>query len=363
MTLRDLRRHIGQLVIAGFAGESLAADVKSLAREFDLAGVILFARNVVSPGQVRELAGECSAMASDWPLWISVDQEGGRVARLRSPFTEWPPAQTLGRCGDIGLAARFASALAAELAAVGINLDYAPVLDVLTNPSNQVIGDRALAGRAEDVARLGTAIIEALQGAGVAACGKHFPGHGDTAADSHLDLPVLEHPPDRLEAVELVPFRAAVAAGVASIMTAHVLLPALDAEWPATLSPAILDRLRSGMGFQGLVISDDLSMRAISAQYDATDAAVAAVSAGCDTLLLCQPDPDEQGRVLEALVHAVESGTLARTRVEDALTRQRRTKERFLARAGSTRPARRAWQDVVGCDAHLAVATEMSRFL
>src|SRR6476469_721707 len=217
--MKDLRRHAGQLAIAGFAGHTIPSDLRSLAREFDLGGVVLFARNVDEPEQVADISRHAREMAEELPLWVSVDQEGGRVARLKGPFTRWPAMATLGRSGDAGLAARFAGALAAELRAVGISLDYTPVLDILTNPSNPAIGDRALADRAEDVARLGRAIIESLQGAGIAACGKHFPGHGDTSLDSHHDLPLIEHPPDRIRAVEMVPFRAAVEARVAGIMT------------------------------------------------------------------------------------------------------------------------------------------------
>jgi len=198
MTRRDIRRHIGQLAIIGFDGRSAPPALGSIAREFDLAGVILFARNVESPPQVADLAAEVGRLTLELPLWVSVDQEGGRVARLRSPFTEWPAMATLGRAGDERLAARFAAALAAELRAVGITLDYTPVLDVHTNPANPVIGDRALGARASDVARLGRAIITALQDAGIAACGKHFPGHGDTSVDSHHALPIVEHPPERL---------------------------------------------------------------------------------------------------------------------------------------------------------------------
>src|SRR5437763_9051170 len=220
MSLREMRRHVGQLAIAGFAGHDIPSELKSLAREFDLGGVIFFARNVDSPEQVADLSRQSQALAAEIPLWVSVDQEGGRVARLKRPFTEWPPMITLGRAGSSQsdrLAERFARALAAELHAVGISLDYTPVLDVLTNPKNPVIGDRALAERAEDVARIGSVIIRTLQGEGIAACGKHFPGHGDTSIDSHHDLPLIEHPPDRLDAVELVPFQAAIAADVACI--------------------------------------------------------------------------------------------------------------------------------------------------
>src|SRR5690349_6558891 len=192
MSPSALRREIGQLLIAGFNGETIPVELKSLAREFGLGGTILFARNIVEPEQVAELCHEAATLSANVPAWVSVDQEGGRVARLKSPFTVWPPMATLGRAADVQLAERFARALAAELRAVGITLDYAPVLDVHTNPRNPVIGDRALAERADDAAKLGAAIVRALQAEGVAACGKHFPGHGDTSKDSHLELPLVE---------------------------------------------------------------------------------------------------------------------------------------------------------------------------
>src|SRR5256885_16997946 len=236
MSSGSLRRQIGRLLIAGFGGHQAPVELASLAREFSLGGVILFARNISEPEQVAELCWTSARLVPDLPLWVSVDQEGGRVARLKAPFTEWPPMATLGRSGDRSLAERFAKALAAELRAVGISLDYAPVLDIHTNPKNPVIGDRALAEKADEVSALGAVIVGALQDEGVAACGKHFPGHGDTSTDSHLELPLVEHPPDRLRAIEFAPFRAAIAAGVATIMTAHVLVPSLDDERPATLS-------------------------------------------------------------------------------------------------------------------------------
>ena len=191
MSLRDIRRHVGQLAIVGFAGHTIPAELAALAREFDLGGVIFFARNVAEPEQVADLSREAQELAA---RAAALDQRGpgGRTGRAaearRSPSGR--PWQTLGRSGDDALAARFARALAAELRAVGISLDYTPVLDVHTNPKNPVIGDRALAERADDVARLGSAIIRTLQGAGIAACGKHFPGHGDTSVDSHFELPL-----------------------------------------------------------------------------------------------------------------------------------------------------------------------------
>jgi len=364
MSPTALRRQIGRLLIAGFNGEQIPVELKALAREFGLGGVILFARNVREPEQVAELSHEAAGLGGDLPAWVSVDQEGGRVARFKAPFTEWPPMATLGRSGNVALAERFARALAAELRAVGITLDYAPVLDIHTNPRNPIIGDRALADTAKTVAELGSAIVRVLQGDGIAACGKHFPGHGDTGTDSHLELPLIEHPPDRLRAVELEPFRAAIAAGVATIMTAHILLPALDEQRPATLSKTIVTGLlREELKFEGVILSDDLEMKAIAAAYQIPAAAVMAVEAGCDGVLICSGDHETQAAALEALVYAVEQERLPLSVVENALQRQQRAKERFMAAPVAARPANaKALRLVLGRDEHQAVAHEMARF-
>ncbi len=365
MLLRDLRRRVGQLAILGFPGHEITADLKTIAREFDLGGVIFFARNVAEPAQVLAMSRQARELRRELPLWVSVDQEGGRVARLKDPFTVWPPMMTLGRMptsDGARLARRFALALAAELQAVGINLDYAPVLDVLTNPKNPVIGDRALGERATQVAELGRVIIETLQGEGLAACGKHFPGHGDTSTDSHYELPLVERSPERLREVELVPFRTAIEADVASIMTAHVLIPAIDEERPATLSPRIVDdMLKRELGYRGLVLSDDLEMKAISERYPPGDAASRAIAAGCDAFLVCGPNPDVHVQALEGIIRAVESEQLPIARVEDALARHRRVKERFLSIESAPLDERRL-SSVVGRGEHRALAEEMARF-
>jgi len=361
---KDIRHHVGQLAIVGFHGCALPVELRALAREFDLGGVILFRRNVEAPEQLAELSHEIQQLCPEWPAWVSVDQEGGRVARLGTPFTCWPPMITLGRSGDDALARRFAAALARELSAVGITLDYAPVLDVHTNPENPVIGDRALSERAEDVARLGGAIIETLQAHGVAACAKHFPGHGDTSADSHEELPIVEHPPERLRDVELAPFRAAVGRGVAAIMTAHVLYPALDDERPATLSRRIVTGwLREELGYSGLIVTDDLDMAAIAGRWRAEDASVQALAAGCDLVLACGSDASRHAAMLEAIIHAAEAGAIPPAGLDDALKRQRRAKERFLARVREARPRPTRWREDIGRSDHAAVAEEMARFL
>jgi beta-N-acetylhexosaminidase len=362
------RRDIGQYLIGSLPGTTVPAELRSLAREFDLGGVILFSRNIEAPEQVAELSADCEALGRTSPAWVSVDQEGGRVARLKEPFTKWPPMATLGRAGrEEGekLAEQFAKALAAELRAVGITLDYAPVLDIHTNPKNPVIGDRALSEKAEDVARLGRVIIRSLQSSGVAACGKHFPGHGDTSTDSHFELPLVEHPPDRLRAIEFEPFRAAIAEQVAFIMTAHVLVPSLDEDHPSTLSPKVVQALlRDELGFEGVILSDDLEMKAVSARYPVPESAVEAIRAGCDGILICSGDLDLQARTLEALVRAVESGVITSARCDDAFKRLRRAKERFLM---GERPAAaqriRDLRNVLGRHEHQMVAAEMAAFL
>ena len=366
----SLRREIGQLLIGSLPATTITTEMRSLAREFQLGGVTLFKRNIEAPEQVAELNHDLQSLSSEQPLWVAVDQEGGRVARLRAPFTEWPPMATLGRSGDEKLAHRFAAALAAELKAVGITLDYAPVLDIHTNPKNPIIGDRALGEDAETVARLGAAIVRGLQENGVAACGKHFPGHGDTSVDSHLALPLVEHPPDRIRRVEFVPFREAIRSDVAFMMTAHILVPSLDEQRPATLSPAIVrGMLREELGFEGVILSDDLEMKAIADTCTVPDAAVQAIAAGCDGVLVCRylssersQDAEVQAAVLEALVHAVEDGRIPYKRAEDALSRNRKAKERFLA--APVAPGRGAsLREVLGTDTHRRIAGEMARFL
>ncbi len=224
------RRDIGQFLIGSLPGTTIPVELRSLAREFDLGGVILFSRNIEAPEQVeRARRRERGA----WPQHAGVGQRrsGGRTGRATQGAVHHVAAD--GDAGTVGqseeLAERFARALAAELEAVGITLDYAPVLDIHTNPKNPVIGDRALAETAAEVSRLGRVIMRALQASGLAACGKHFPGHGDTSTDSHFELPLVEHAPDRLRAIEFEPFRAAIAEQVAFIMTAHVLVPSFDA--------------------------------------------------------------------------------------------------------------------------------------
>jgi beta-N-acetylhexosaminidase len=281
--------HPGQLLFAGFEGPEVPADLAGLVEAGRVGGVVLFARNVESPAQTRRLVAELHGLApAERPLCVAIDQEGGRVQRLRAPWTEWPPLRALGEAGSPRDTARFARALGRELADLGIDLDFAPVVDVDTNPRNPVIGDRSFSRDAAVVGRHAAAFIEALQAEGVAACAKHFPGHGDTSEDSHLCLPRIDHDLERLRSVELPPFRAAAGAAVASMMTAHVTVRCLDPEAPATLCPAALELLRVELGYDGLVFSDDLEMAAVADRFRVGEATRRAIEAGCDAVLVCR---------------------------------------------------------------------------
>jgi beta-N-acetylhexosaminidase len=244
------------------------------------------------------------------------------VARLRRAqgFTELPPMRALGETGDAALAFEVGALLGRELRAVGVDQDYAPVVDVDTNPRNPVIGDRSLSRDPAEVGRLGAALARGLQSAGVAACAKHFPGHGDTAQDSHHDLPRLPHALDRLRAVELPPFTALARAGVAAVMTAHVVFEPLDAARPATLSPGVMRLLREECGFRGCCVSDDLEMKAIAAHFDLAEVAPGAVAAGVDQLLVCHTAA-VQHRCIDLVRAAVEQGRVTRERLAEARAR------------------------------------------
>ena len=366
MSLRMLRRTVGQVLLAGFSGPSLPAELHGIAREFSLGGVVLFKRNVEEPAQVAELAYRSRTLLPATPLWVGIDQEGGRVARLRAPFTEWPPMAVLGRAepGEAEtLARRFAAALAAELSAVGVTIDFAPCLDVLTEPSNPAIGDRSISGDPGRVAAVGRVIIEELQRAHIAACGKHFPGHGDTRVDSHHDLPLVEHPPERLREVEFEPFRAAIDADVTGIMTAHLHVPCFDEHVPATLSHAIVTGLlRQELHFDGIVFTDDLDMKAVAARYSMGEIAVQALAAGCDGLLSCGTDLNRHVEALEAIIYAVEQDRLPLARVEEAIARHQRAKERFMAGPAPRPLEAQALRHLVGRLEHQAVSLDLRRF-
>ncbi|MFQ5716101.1 MAG: beta-N-acetylhexosaminidase, partial [Nitrospinales bacterium] len=249
-------------------------------------------RNFVSIPQLHRLIRDVQRLASTRgsgiPLFISVDQEGGRVSRLKSPFSEFPSQSCLGKAQSEDLAFRFGQALAWELKAVGINMDFAPVLDVNTNPANPIIGNRALSDDPHWTARLGGAVVRGIRETGVLPVGKHFPGHGDTREDSHLELPRVQKDAAALDQTELLPFAHAIQEGLEAVMTAHVVYPAWDAEYPASFSKTILqDILRTKLNFQGLVISDDLEMKAVENHFPLESIPALGLDAGLDLFLIC----------------------------------------------------------------------------
>ncbi|WP_235957139.1 beta-N-acetylhexosaminidase [Paenibacillus apii] len=322
MSLRD---KIGQMVICGFHGTSMDGDLRRLIADYKIGGVIYFARNVESPAQVARLTAELqdtAAKSGTPPLWISIDQEGGMVARITEGVALMPGGMAIAAAGSEEDAYLAAFASGRELAAMGINLNYAPVLDVNNNPDNPVIGVRSFGESPEKVARFGERTLRGFQDAGVAATAKHFPGHGDTDVDSHLDLPTVPHDRKRMEEVELKPFREAVRAGVDAIMSAHIYFPALESgKLPVTLSKAALTGLlREELGFEGIITTDCMEMNAIAEHFGTVEASVMAVEAGAD-LVLVSHRLDRQLGAIGAIEHAVVDGRLSEERIDQSVRR------------------------------------------
>jgi beta-N-acetylhexosaminidase len=324
MDLKELRQKIGQTFVIGFHGTEPSADVKKFITENNIGGIILFTRNIESPVQIAELNNELQSLTvkrADAPinaqqLIISVDMEGGRVARLKAPFTQWPPMQILGEIGSAALGFKFAETMGKELAAVGFNLDFSPCVDILTNPKNTVIGDRAFGTEPEIVAKMSSALVRGFIKAGIIPCVKHFPGHGDTLIDSHDDLPVVHHDLSRLEQIEFIPFKKSFRARADLLMTAHLVLEKVDPGVPATLSTKVLqDILRGKISYRGVIMTDDMEMKAITKNFKVADAAVRSVLAGCNSLLYCHDLPIHQ-EALEALVKAVSDGKIPMEMIE-----------------------------------------------
>jgi beta-N-acetylhexosaminidase len=314
----ELERLAAGCLLAGFEGPAVPEWLRRWL-EAGLGGVCLFAWNVESPEQVTELTAALRAERDD--LVIAIDEEGGDVTRLEAEGgSSYPGNWALGVVDDVGLTERVAASIGADLAAVGVNVDLAPVADVNSNPLNPIVGVRSFGSDPRLVARHVAAFVTGLQGTGVAACVKHFPGHGDTAVDSHLELPSVERDGAAM-AASLLPFHAAVEAGVRAVMTAHIRVAGLD-DAPATLSRSVIGGLiRGELGFDGAVVTDALEMRAVSATVGAEEGAVRALEAGADVLCLGHDLRPES--VHAAVVKAARSGRLAAERLEEAARRAR----------------------------------------
>lgn len=336
----DLRDKLGQMLLGGFDGTKMTTEAMKLIAAYRTGGIIYFSRNVSSPGQLADLTRELQEAAAANgvpPLWISIDQEGGMVARITEGVTLMPGQMAIAAAGSAQEAYRAAYISGSELRRIGINLNYAPVLDVNNNPLNPVIGVRSFGESPEAAAEFGAAAVRGYQDAGVAATAKHFPGHGDTDVDSHLDLPTVPHDRARMDKVELVPFKRAFAEGVDAVMSAHIYFPALEKEkLPVTLSPAVLTGLlREELGFEGIITTDCMEMNAIAEHYGVAEASVLAVLAGADQILVSHRS-DRQGAALAALEAAVHEGRIDEARIDDSVRRLLRMKwKRGILTCGS----------------------------
>ncbi len=331
------RQKVAQMFVVSLWGEALTLEAQAFLASDRPGGVVLFSSNIVTPDQITSLTNaiqtELTAGAPAIPAWIATDQEGGTVSRLEEGFTTLPVPMAVAATADPAYAQALGQAMAQELRAVGINMDLAPVSDVLTNPANPVVARRAFSADPGIAAEMVAALVEGLQSGGVLATAKHFPGHGETSTDSHLTLPVVSVDRVRLDAVELVPFEAAIRADVGAIMAAHVWYPALDPtpNTPASLSePVLTGLLRGELGYQGLIMTDALDMDAIDLTYSLSNAALRAIAAGVD---LITPGPHvsiaTQQAAIDAVTQAVDGGQIPLARIEDSVRRILRLKAAY----------------------------------
>ena len=325
---------VSQLLVAGIEGTQLGQDAVQAVQDYQVGGVILFGRNVESAGQLAELTNGLKDLNGDYtPLFLCVDQEGGRVDRMPPEVERTPSAWSVGQTLDTeGVGAAYGALLAEECAAFGFNMDFAPSLDIWSNPDNTVIGDRAFGNDWEWTAFFGMSAVESMEEqGGVIPVVKHFPGHGDTSVDSHVALPVVDKSLEELWQSELVPFNmtlnqedyfgAQAGPSAPAVMVAHILLSQVDPDYPASLSHRVVTGLLRGeMGFDGVVCTDDLTMGAVSNTYGMGEAAVLAVEAGCDLLLVCH-GADNLTAARDALLEAADSGRLSPERLDESVKR------------------------------------------
>lgn len=355
MSLREL---IGQHMLIGVAGATLTNEEKKFIVDNNISGVVLFARNCIEPRQIRDLCAEIQSlrhkMKDKAPLFIGIDMEGGRVHRLKPPFTQWPALKKIGDLDAPTVAFHFTQRMGAELISVGINLDFAPCIDVYTNPANTVIGDRAVSTDPHQVEKMSSALIRGYIKSGVLSCAKHFPGHGHTVIDSHEELPVEDADMKRLNEVELVPFRKALRSRVDMVMTAHILFKNVDPKWPVTLSEIFLKKMiREDLKYRGLIITDDLDMKAMAKHYDKSQIPIRAMQAGADLLLYCN-EPESPPVAIEGLIEAVVQGNLKQADLEQTHRKILDVKKVKIL-SPDPRPIEEA-MEVIGCSEHQYLA-------
>lgn len=320
---------LGQLFMTGFSGVSLTEDESSFLETNNIGGVILFTRNYTDPGQLAELVNEIQKCRDEYPLFVSVDQEGGRVKRFKDSFIQLPSMLEVGKVDSPKLTFELHNAMAKELVACGINLDFSPCCDIWTNPKNTVIGDRAFGTDAATVEKHVSAAIRGLHEGGVLACGKHFPGHGNTTKDSHFDLPYVGAPMEELEEVELKPFIKAAKSRLEFMMMAHLVVDAIDPELPCTISPKAYAFCREKLKYKKIIITDDMEMHAITKGFSVGEAAVRAIEAGADIVLYRSVEACSEA--FSAVKEAIRSQRLKLSDIEEKIERVKSCKKTHLS--------------------------------
>lgn len=329
---------IGQLIIAGFDGTTVNDELRSLILEKYVGGVILFSKNVESASQVVELNNEIKEInkVNKSPIFISVDEEGGLVSRMPSEFKDIPTNSDIAKYDDEDLSYNIGKVIGEEISSLGFNMDFAPVLDINSNPDNPVIGNRSFGDNEAIVSKLGIATMKGLKDSNIIATVKHFPGHGDTSVDSHVGLPVVENDLERLKSFELVPFQKAIDEGVDMVMVSHIMLPKIDENDPATLSKTIVtDILRKDMNYNGVVVTDDMTMGAIINNYDIGEAAVKSINAGVDIVMVCH-QYENVTKVIDAIKEAVNNGSITEERIDKSVERILKLKDKYNIEDGVT---------------------------
>lgn len=324
-----LDEKIGQLFIVGFEGETVNDEIVDLISNRKVGGLILFARNIVNSSQLIELNNSLRKIESDIPLFISVDEEGGLVSRVPNEFEALPSSGEIGNYNSEEISYKVGAIIAKELKALGFNMDFAPVLDINSNPNNTVIGERAFGDNADIVTRLGIKTMEGIRDGGIIPVVKHFPGHGDTDVDSHYGLPIVTKTLDELNSLEFIPFKEAINNGADVVMISSIILSSIDSENPSTMSEKVMtDILRGDLGFDGVIATDDMTMAAIMDNYNLTDAVVMSIKSGADLVLVCHGYDNILNSIL-AVKDAVNSGIISEERIDESVDRILKLKEKY----------------------------------
>ena len=326
----SLAEKAGQVVICGLKGYEIDSDITSLIQDSKVGGVILFAKNIKDSTQLATITNSIKNLSNpEIPPIIAIDEEGGMVTRMPSDIESMPSAYSIAQTGSTDLCYQSGEIIGKQLNALGLSTGFSPVLDIWSNPDNMIISSRAYGTTPEDVSTYATQAMLGLKSQEVIPVGKHFPGHGDTLDDSHYSLPVITKTKSELESYEFIPFKTAIDNGIPAIMVGHLLCTDIDSTYPASLSKTMVTGiLKTELGFNGVVFTDDLTMDAIDNQYSVEDAGVMALNAGCDMLLVCH-GYDNATNTINNIISAVENGTLSESRLNDAVYRILKLKSEY----------------------------------